>query len=144
MIQAVYDQELANVGRRRIHVSEVVEVHGKLATVVREKVVKLSDVKPNPEKPWWKAKVKKGKARMNVDQEVIKDVESAVKNMVADRITSEKKAPRSNSKLSQAVEIVKSTGKDDKESCLQAIVNALGVKRGNATIYYAKAKAILG
>ena len=131
MIQAVYDKELANVGKRRIHVSEVVQVGNTLATVVREKVVKLSDVKPNPAKPWWKAdKVrKKGKARMSTDN-------------TTDVITS--KAPRASSKLAKAVELVQATGKDDKESCLQAIVSALAVTRGNASIYYAKAKAILG
>ena len=134
MIQAVYDKELANVGKRRIHVSEVVQVGNTLATVVREKVVKLSDVKPNPAKPWWKAdKVrKKGKARMSTDN-------------TTDVITSNvPKAPRAASKLAKAVELVQATGKDDKESCLQAIVSALAVTRGNASIYYAKAKAILG
>ena len=54
------------------------------------------------------------------------------------------KAPREGSKLSKALEVVKSTGKDDKEACLVAIVNALSVTRGNASIYYAKSLAILG
>lgn len=53
------------------------------------------------------------------------------------------KGPRNGSKLSTAVEVVKSSGKDDKESCLVAIIEALGVKRGNATIYYSKAVAVL-
>ena len=127
MVQAVYDQELANAGKCRIHVPETIQVGNKLATVVREKVVNLRDVKPNPVKPWYKVR-KKGKARMSTDV-ITSDVS---------------KAPRSGSKLSQAVDIVKSTGKDDKESCLQAIIGALGVKRGNASIYYAKAKSILG
>lgn len=133
MIQAVYDKELANAGKRRIHVSDVIQVGNSYAMVVREKVVKLSDVKPNPTKPWWKAdKVKKGKARMSTDN-------------TTDVITSKApKAPRASSKLAKAVEVVQSTGKDDKESCLQAIVSALAVTRGNASIYYAKAKAILG
>ena len=54
------------------------------------------------------------------------------------------KAPRDGSKLSKALEVVKATGKDDKEACLVAIVNALSVTRGNASIYYAKSLAILG
>ena len=54
------------------------------------------------------------------------------------------KTPREGSKLSQAVSIVASTGKDDKEACLKAIVEALGVTRGNASIYLAKARVVLG
>lgn len=54
------------------------------------------------------------------------------------------KGPRNGSKLSVAVAVVADTGKDDKESCLKAIIDALGVKRGNATIYYAKALAVIG
>ena len=54
------------------------------------------------------------------------------------------KGPRTGSKLSVAVAVVTDTGKDDKESCLKAIINELGVKRGNATIYYAKALAVIG
>ena len=54
------------------------------------------------------------------------------------------KAPRDGSKLSKAVEVVKATGKDDKEACLVAIVSALAVTRGNASIYYAKSLALLG
>ena len=54
------------------------------------------------------------------------------------------KAPRDGSKLSKALEVVKATGKDDKEACLAAIVSALSVTRGNASIYYAKSLALLG
>ena len=89
--------------------------------------------------------MKKGRARMNVDQSVIADVESAVNSMI--RQSREKKAakaPRTGSKLAQAVEIVRALGKDDKEQCLKGIVEGLQVKRGNATIYFAKAKEILG
>ena len=56
------------------------------------------------------------------------------------------KAPgvaRTGTKLAQATDIVKATGKDDKEACLLAIVGALSVTRGNASIYYAKALAKL-
>lgn len=51
---------------------------------------------------------------------------------------------REGTKLSKAVEFVKATGKDDKQACLKAIVDGLGVTRGNASIYYTKALAILG
>jgi len=53
------------------------------------------------------------------------------------------KGPRTGTKLAQATELVKATGKDDKEACIVAIVAALGVTRGNASIYYAKAFAAL-
>lgn len=55
------------------------------------------------------------------------------------------KAPKEPkvTKLSQAIEVVKRTGKDDKPACLEAIVQALGVTKGNASIYYAKALAQL-
>lgn len=53
------------------------------------------------------------------------------------------KAPKVT-KLSIATDVVKATGKDDKEACLKAIVEALNVTRGNASIYYAKALALLG
>ena len=59
----------------------------------------------------------------------------------ADKAT---KAPREGTKLSKATDLVKATGKDDKEACLKAIVEALAVTRGNASIYYTKALAILG
>ena len=53
------------------------------------------------------------------------------------------KAPKVT-KLSMATEVVRATGKDDKEACLKAIVECLNVTRGNASIYYAKALALLG
>ena len=54
-----------------------------------------------------------------------------------------KKTARPGSNLAKAVDIVSQTGKDDRESCLKAIVRGLGVKRGNATIYYSKSLALL-
>lgn len=54
------------------------------------------------------------------------------------------KSARAGTKLAQATDIVKATGKHDKEACLKAIVEALGVTRGNASIYYAKALVKLG
>lgn len=54
-----------------------------------------------------------------------------------------KKTARPGSNLAKAVDIVSQTGKDDRESCLKAIVEGLGVKRGNATIYYSKSLALL-
>ncbi len=56
------------------------------------------------------------------------------------------KAPKEPkvTKLAQAVEIVQRTGKDDKPACLNAIQEALGVSKGNASIYYAKALVQLG
>lgn len=59
-------------------------------------------------------------------------------------VTKAPKAKREGTKLSKAVELVKATGKDDKEACLQAIVSTLSVTRGNASIYYSKALALLG
>lgn len=136
MPEAVYDRELASKGKKRIMVGELVEGGG---VCYREKVVPINY---GASSLFLK---KKGRKRMNVDTDVIKDVEAVVSSMVrANKVVKSDKAPRSGSKLSQAVEIVKQTGKDDKESCLVAIVNALGVKRGNATIYFAKAKEILG
>lgn len=81
-----------------------------------------------------------------------KDMEAAVETVVTKPVVkapvakAEKaaKAPREGTKLSKATEVVKATGKDDKEACLKAIVEALSVTRGNASIYYAKALAILG
>ena len=84
---------------------------------------------------------KKGKMMEAVD--VVANVTKPVK---ATKVKAESaaKAPRDGSKLSKALEVVKSTGKDDKEACLVAIVNALSVTRGNASIYYAKSLALLG
>ena len=81
-----------------------------------------------------------------------KDMEAAVETVVTKPVVkapvakAEKaaKAPREGTKLSKATEVVKATGKDDKEACLKAIVEALSVTRGNASIYYAKALANLG
>jgi len=132
-----YDSELATKGMKRVLVQDVSESG---LVCYREKVVPITS---EAVKPFFK--MKKGRARMNVDQSVIADVESAVNSMI--RQSREKKAvkaPRTGSKLAQAVEIVRALGKDDKEQCLKGIVEGLQVKRGNATIYFAKAKEILG
>lgn len=81
---------------------------------------------------------KKGKKEMEaVATENVVVTTKAVKAPKAD------KAPKVT-KLSIATDVVKATGKDDKEACLKAIVEALNVTRGNASIYYAKALALLG
>lgn len=90
---------------------------------------------PEDKKP--KAR-KKGKMMdVAVNTEVVAKPMKTVKAPKAD------KAPKVT-KLSIATDVVKVTGKDDKEACLKAIVEALGVTRGNASIYYAKALALLG
>lgn len=76
----------------------------------------------------------------NVD---VQPVAKAPKAAKTPKVEKAEKGPRDGSKLSKAVEVVKATGKDDKEACIQAIVSALAVTRGNASIYYTKAKAIL-
>jgi inosine/xanthosine triphosphate pyrophosphatase family protein len=67
-------------------------------------------------------------------------------NEVKDQVAKQVKQPKEQkaTKLSQAVEIVKRTGKDDKPACMAAIQEALGVTKGNASIYYAKALVQLG
>lgn len=72
-----------------------------------------------------------------------KEMEDVVKDVVVAKEPKAKKEPKVT-KLSVATDVVKSTGKDDKEACLKAIVQALSVTRGNASIYYTKALAILG
>jgi len=97
------------------------------------------------------ATIKAVKSRKEVDPDAIKASRSRKKGRVAESVQVERpaispsaKTPREGSKLSQAVSIVASTGKDDKEACLKAIVQALGVTRGNASIYLAKARVVLG
>lgn len=82
---------------------------------------------------------KKGRImeQVAVDTGVMKNVVKTVKAVKAP------KAPREGTKLSKAIVIVKDTGKDDKEACLKALVEALAITRGNASIYYAKAIAAL-
>lgn len=84
----------------------------------------------------------KRKPRMSVDK--IVDSRGVIMGLNPTKVIVDFKGPRPGSKLSKALEIVKSTGKDDKESCLKAIVEALSVTRGNASIYYAKSLNILG
>lgn len=84
---------------------------------------------------------KKGKMIMEaVATESVVVTPKAVKAVKAPKAD---KAPKVT-KLSIATDVVKATGKDDKEACLKAIVEALNVTRGNASIYYAKALALLG
>ena len=85
---------------------------------------------------------KKGKMMEAVAVDTV--VTKPTKAVKVAKAESSAKAPRDGSKLSKAVEVVKATGKDDKEACLVAIVNALAVTRGNASIYYAKSLALLG
>jgi len=132
-----YDRELAGKGLKRALFCEPVEGGG---SCYRERVVPI-----NYGADSGSILKKKGRARMNVDTSVVADVEAAVGAMI--RQSREKKAvkaPRVGSKLAQAIEIVKAVGKDDKEQCLKGIIEGLQVKRGNATIYLAKAKEVLG
>jgi len=135
-----YDKELSAAGKRRVQVMESVRLsNGDIVNVYREKIV-------DDKFDYGQFKLKKGRKRMNVDIATVNEAESAVNSMIRSRKVREStpKAPRSGSKLSQAVELVNEAGKDDKESCLARIMEVLGVTRGNATIYYAKAKVILG
>lgn len=132
-----FDQDLK--ARGLIRAQELASIHandtGKqdaegnpiytFGSVYREKIVSIDDVKPVK---------KRGVARMNVEP-VVKKTSGVVYKF--------KKAPRSGSKLETAVGVVKSTGKDDKPACIVEIQNVLGVTAGNASIYYAKAKAII-
>jgi len=95
--------------------------------VYRQKIVPIDNEVPLVKK-------KRGAARMNVEQNVVK-AKGAVYTF--------KKAPREGSKLSTAVGIVGATGKDDKPACINAIATTMGVTKGNASIYYAKAKALI-
>jgi hypothetical protein len=136
-----YDKELSASGKKRIRVTDsIVYPNGHVAWVVREKVVPENFVYNVMQLK------KKGRKRMNADPVAVTAAETAVNSIVRNRVSVERapKAPRNGSKLSQAVELVNEAGKDDKEACLAKIIEVLGVTRGNATIYYAKAKAILG
>ena len=129
-----YDQELAAKGLRRAQeLADMVAFDtGKkdsegnpiftFGGVWREKIVPIDNVKSV-----------KGKPRMQV--------ESASK--LKGKQYQFKKAPRSGSKLSAAVGIVQRLGKDDKPACIESIAEVMGVTKGNASIYYAKAKALI-
>ena len=135
-----YDKELSASGKKRILVTDsIVYPNGHVAWVVREMIVDKNF-------KYGMQLKKKGRKRMNADPVAVSAAETAVNTIVRNRVSVERapKAPRSGSKLSQAVELVNEAGKDDKEACLAKIIEVLGVTRGNATIYYAKAKAILG
>lgn len=81
-------------------------------------------------------KEEEGEDDMNVDQSLV--------NVVSQKkVFGKAKTPRTGSKLKQAVGIVQGVGKDDKPQCLVKLVEMMGVSRGNASIYYAKAKAII-
>lgn len=127
-----YDDELSAAGKRRILVPESVLQDDRVVTVYREKVVPIASIV----KPKGKGKFK----MMNVEN--YNAVQAAVTSGARIR-TASKKAPRDGSKLSQATSIVRTIGKDNREACLVELVNQLGVKRGNATIYFAKAVDIL-
>ena len=127
-----FDQDLAAKGLMRAQVlAETIATDtGKkdsegnpiftFGSVYREKIVPIDNVK-------------KGVARMKV--------ESVSK--VKGKQYSFAKAPRAGSKLASAVDLVKVTGKDDKPACIDKIASDMNVTKGNASIYYAKAKAIL-
>jgi hypothetical protein len=135
-----YDKELSASGKKRIQVTDsILYPNGHVAWVVREMIVDKNF-------KYGMQLNKKGRKRMNADPVAVSAAETAVNTIVRNRVSVERapKAPRSGSKLSQAVELVNEAGKDDKEACLAKIIEVLGVTRGNATIYYAKAKAILG
>jgi len=74
------------------------------------------------------------------DQPQVTQSEEVVNQAKAPKLPKEAKV----SKLSQAVEVVRRTGKDDKPACITAIQEALSVTKGNASIYYAKALVQLG
>ena len=135
-----YDKELSASGKKRIQVTDsILYPNGHVAWVVREMIVDKNF-------KYGMQLNKKGRKRMNADPVAVSAAETAINTIVRNRVSVERapKAPRSGSKLSQAVELVNEAGKDDKEACLAKIIEVLGVTRGNATIYYAKAKAILG
>ena len=132
-----YDQELAAKGLRRAQV--LADVHatdtGKkdaegnpiytFGSVYRQVIEPISNDKP----------VRKGRPRMNIEPQIKKARSSTVYTF--------KKAPREGSKLAVAVGVVSETGKDDKPACIDSIASVMGVTKGNASIYYAKAKAII-
>lgn len=130
MVKQVYSVTEANDGQARL------DHYNKWLINPKREMGTVYPGYPLDKKSKVKAKTPtvKGKPRMSVDKVVDNGT------VVMDT----KKAPRTGSKLSQALEIVKSTGKDDKESCLQALVSALTITRGNASIYYAKSRDLLG
>jgi len=135
-----YDQELLAKGKKRAVVlaQSLAQDTGKKdadgnpiytwGSVYREVIVPVnSNVK----------KKRKGVGRMNVEQSVV--------NVVSQKkVFGKTKTPRTGTKLEQAVGIVREVGRDDKPACLAKLVEVMGVSRGNASIYYAKAKEILG
>jgi hypothetical protein len=134
-----YDQELLARGKKRalVHAQNLAQDTGKKdadgnpiytwGSVYREVIVPVNS---NGKKK------RKGVGRMNVDQSVV--------NVVSQKkVFGKAKTPRTGTKLEQAVGIVSEVGKDDKPACLTRLVEAMGVSRGNASIYYAKAREIL-
>lgn len=135
-----HDQQLLARGKRRaLEMAQVIaQDTGKkdedgnpiytFATAYREVVVPVDKT--------IRTKKRKGVGRMNVDQSVV--------NVVSQKkVFGQTKTPRTGTKLEQAVGIVSEVGKDDKPACLIKLVEVMGVSRGNASIYYAKAKEIL-
>ena len=140
-----YDQDLKAKGLRRTQeLADIVasdtgkkDADGNpiftFGGVYREKIVPIDD----------EVKVKKGAARMKVEQVTVREVPTVTVPKVKGKQYKFEKAPRSGSKLSAAVGIVSRLGKDDKPACIDSISEVMGVTKGNASIYYAKAKAII-
>lgn len=131
-----FDRDLLEKGKRRAQeLAQVIAVDtGRVdsegnpiftfGSVYREKIVDVVDnVKP----------VRKGVPRMKVEP---------VTKVKGKQYTFAK-APREGSKLAQAVKLVAATGKDDKPACLDVLVKEMSITKGNASIYFAKAQAII-
>ena len=80
---------------------------------------------------------------MKVEQVTVRELPVVAVPKVKGKQYKFEKAPRSGSKLSAAVGIVSRLGKDDKPACIDSISEVMAVTKGNASIYYAKAKAII-
>lgn len=78
---------------------------------------------------------------VNNEEEMTMKVESVTK--LKGKQYTFKKAPRDGSKLSTAVKLLRVCGTDSKDSAIDVIVKDLGVTKTNASIYFAKAKAII-
>lgn len=140
-----FDQDLKAKGLRRTQELADIVAHdtGKkdadgnpiftFGGVYREKIVPIGD----------EVKVKKGAARMKVEQVTVREVPAVAVPKVKGKQYRFEKAPRAGSKLEKAVQLVTSVGKDDKPACLDVIVHEMNVTKGNASIYFQKAKAII-
>lgn len=127
-----FDRELLSKGKKRsIELANVIcQDTGKkdsegnpiftFGSVYKEKIVSID----NP--------VKRARMSCSLNQEKVKKEKYQFS-----------KSPKVGSKLHQAVEIVKTTGKDDKPMCIVNIQNAMGVTKGNASIYYSKSLILI-